>query len=74
MVAVPNNLRRDRIEMLQQDSEKWKLKGLVFYLYTPDGFGKSKLATQVEKILGVPATARNWRTVSTLLKYASYSQ
>jgi len=47
------------------------LKGLVFYLFTPDGFGKSKLATQIEKILGVPATARNWVTVNKLFEIAS---
>ncbi len=74
MDEVPSNIRRDRLESLQQVGEEWKLKGSVFYLYTPNGFGKSKLATQVEKILGVPATARNWRTVCTLLELASADQ
>ena len=67
----PINLRKDRIEVLQMEGEEWKLKGLVFYLFAPDGFGKSKLATQIEKILGVPATARNWLTVNKLLEIAS---
>ena len=71
MDDTPTNLREDRIEMLQKKSEKWKLKDSVFYLYTPDGFGKSKLASQVEKILGIPATARNLRTVKTLLQLAT---
>ena len=30
-------------------------------------FGESKLALQLEKILGVPITARNWNTVCALL-------
>ena len=67
----PINLRKDRIKLLQIEGEEWKLKGLVLYLFAPDGFGKSKLATQIEKILGVPATARNWVTVNKLLEIAS---
>jgi uncharacterized protein (DUF1697 family) len=51
-------------------SESFALKGKVFYLHTPDGFGKSKLAERVERSLGVDATARNWRTVSTVLELA----
>jgi len=42
----------------------------AFYLYAPDGVGRSRLASNVERCLAVPATARNWRTVgkmSTLL-------
>jgi uncharacterized protein (DUF1697 family) len=49
-------------------SESFALKGKVFYLHTPDGFGKSKLAGRVERSLDVEATARNWRTVSTVLE------
>jgi uncharacterized protein (DUF1697 family) len=45
----------------------------VFYLYTPDGFGTSKLAAQAGKLLGVTGTARNWRTVTTLLRLAQAS-
>ena len=41
-----------------------------FYLYKPEGFGRPKLAARVEKLLGVPATARNWNTV---LKLAQLS-
>lgn len=51
-------------------SERFELKGRVFYLHTPDGFGTSELAGRVEQLLGVPATARNWRTVTTLLAMA----
>ena len=48
--------------------EKWHLEGLVFYLFSPGGMSKSKLAEKLEKLLGVPATARNWNTVCTLQK------
>jgi uncharacterized protein (DUF1697 family) len=56
------------LDSLKAKSERFALKGSVFYLHTPDGFGKSKLAARVERALGVAATARNWRTVTTLLE------
>jgi uncharacterized protein (DUF1697 family) len=43
--------------------ENYKIVDRVFYLYAPDGIGRSKLAANAEKYLGVMATARNYRTV-----------
>ena len=51
-------------------SERFALKGTTFYLHTPHGLGTSKLARRVERALGVEATARNWRTVKTLIDLA----
>lgn len=62
--------KRPKIEQLtsmQVKSEAFNLCGKVFYLYAPDGVGRSKLAANVEKALGVPVTARNWNTVSKLV-------
>lgn len=67
----PNHPDLKRIAALATGSERFALKGQVFYLHTPDGFGTSKLATRVEQLLGVKATARNWRTVTTLLEMAN---
>lgn len=50
------------------DGEQFTLRGQVFYLYARDGIGKSKLAERAERLLGVAATARNWRTVTTLVE------
>lgn len=47
-------------------SEEFTLSGTVFYLHAPDGIGRSKLAANVEKLLGEPATARNLNTVNKL--------
>lgn len=44
-------------------TERWALRGDVLYLHAPDGIGRSKLASSAERHLGVPATARNWRTL-----------
>ncbi len=60
-------------ESLKANTERFALKGSVFYLHTPDGFGTSKLAKRAEKLLGVAATARNWRTVMALLDIAKVS-
>ena len=60
-------------EALKAKSERFKLAGSVFYLHTPDGMGSSKLAARAEKLLGVAATARNWRTVTTLLQMSQVS-
>ena len=44
-------------------TENYKLTDRVFYLHAPDGIGRSKLAANAERHLGVVATARNYRTV-----------
>jgi uncharacterized protein (DUF1697 family) len=49
-------------------SESFELKDGYFYLWAPDGIGRSKLAQSIEKGLGVTATGRNWRTVCKLLE------
>lgn len=58
----------ERLAALKSASEKFKLDKNIFYLYAPDGIGRSKLAAQVEQCLKVPATARNWNTVSKLVE------
>jgi uncharacterized protein (DUF1697 family) len=50
--------------------EQFVLRDKVFYFYAPEGIGKSKLAERAERLLGVAATARNWRTVTTLVDMA----
>ena len=54
------------LEALKTPTESFTLTQSCFYLHAPDGIGRSKLATKVEKTLGVPATARNWNTVDKL--------
>ena len=51
-------------------SERFHLGNRVFYLHTPDGYGRSRLATRAERMLGVAATARNWRTIVRLMEMA----
>jgi len=44
-------------------TERFHLTKTAFYLYAPDGIGRSRLAARVEQLLGVAATGRNLRTV-----------
>ncbi|MEX2573695.1 MAG: DUF1697 domain-containing protein [Balneolaceae bacterium] len=61
----------EKLEGLKTDSEEFELHRSVFYLHAPDGIGRSKLAGNVEKSMGVSVTARNWNTVLKLQEMAS---
>ncbi len=54
------------LKELKTDTESFLLNGVVFYLYAPDGIGRSKLAAKAGRCLGVASTARNWNTVAKL--------
>ena len=54
------------IDDAKASSERYKLTDRVFYLHAPDGIGRSRLAANVEKHIGVVTTARNFRTVDKL--------
>ena len=53
----------NKLNRLKGPDERFHLDEQVFYLDAPAGIGRSKLASGVEKILGVPVTARNWKSV-----------
>jgi len=63
----PKNPDGEKMNALRSVTEQFHTGEKVFYLYAPDGIGRSKLAAQAEKCLGVAATARNWNTVQKLL-------
>ncbi len=67
MAEPASNPDMASIEASAAPGERFKLVGRVFYLHAPDGVGRSKLAANVEKHLGVVVTARNYRTVGKLL-------
>jgi uncharacterized protein (DUF1697 family) len=66
----PNTPDMAKLESLRSASEKFELIEKTFYLHTPDGIGRSKLAANVEKVLGVVVTARNWRSVNAVMSMA----
>ncbi len=66
MAEAPRHADLKKLEALKTASERFTLKGKVFYLHAPDGVGRSKLAANAERLLGVPTTGRNWNTVCKL--------
>lgn len=56
----------EKLKTLKKESEQFWFTPDVLFLYAPEGIGRSKLATAVEKAVGVPTTARNWNTVRRL--------
>jgi uncharacterized protein (DUF1697 family) len=73
LASVPENPDLQALEDLKKDSERFSLKGSVFYLHAPEGIGRSKLTANIEKLLGVAATSRNWRTVTSIMALARSS-
>ena len=63
---VPDPRTTGKLEQLATETESWQLTGRVLYLHAPNGIGRSKLAARAEHKLGVPATARNMRTLTHL--------
>jgi uncharacterized protein (DUF1697 family) len=59
------------IDNAKTETESYRLTDRVFYLHAPDGIGRSKLAANAEKYLGVAGTGRNYRTVDKLLSLAT---
>jgi uncharacterized protein (DUF1697 family) len=61
----------DRLAETAAPSERFVADGRELYAWHPDGVARSKLWTALAgKDLGVKATARNWKTVETLLEMA----
>jgi uncharacterized protein (DUF1697 family) len=56
---------------LKNFPEEMHLRGRELFIYFPNGAGRSKLPwSQVEKLVGVTGTARNWNSVTKMLDMA----
>jgi uncharacterized protein (DUF1697 family) len=70
LASMPKNPDLGALESIKSDRERFALKDRVFYLHAPDGIGRSRLAANTEKLLGVAITVRNWRTVCKIMTMA----
>jgi uncharacterized protein (DUF1697 family) len=68
--GVPRSFDTDALDRVKAPNERYQLIGQVFYLHAPDGIGRSKLAETAGKGWGVNMTARNWRTITTVMDLA----
>ena len=70
LASVPKSPDLGKLDSLRREGERFHLGERVFYLHAPEGVGRSKLAASTEKLLGVPMTYRNWRTVCKIKEMA----
>jgi uncharacterized protein (DUF1697 family) len=64
----PSDNQLQKVADVDYPPDKFKIIGREIFTYCPNGFGKTKIYTNFfEKKMGVTGTARNWKTVSTLL-------
>lgn len=57
----------DMLQARAKDGEQVRLVGDAIYIHFPDGAGSSKLSPSlIDRLVGSPVTARNWRTMLTL--------
>jgi uncharacterized protein (DUF1697 family) len=59
-----------KVAAIKVGKEEIILDGRELYVYFPQGQGQSKLPPVLERTLKIPATARNWNTVTKLLAMA----
>lgn len=70
LATPPSHPQLAELNALKKESERFHLSPTVFYLHTPEGIGRSKLAAKAEKLLGVAMTYRNWKTVCKIKEIA----
>ncbi len=70
LAAPPDDPDLEGLEELRAESERFELTKNVFYLHAPKGIGRSKLAANAERLIGVPVTARNWRSIQKIVEMA----
>ena len=71
LASTPKSPDLAKLNSLKKESERFHLSDQVFYLPAPEGVGRSKLAASTEKLLGVPMTDRNWKTVCKVREMAA---
>jgi uncharacterized protein (DUF1697 family) len=72
LARPPEHPNLEELDRLKSESEQYHLTDRVFYLYAPEGIGRSKLAEKSEKLLGVPMTDRNWNTIMKIHKLINH--
>jgi uncharacterized protein (DUF1697 family) len=73
--VAPSDTVLARFVLQKAGDEAYDIKGKEVYLYCPNGYGKTKMSNQaIEKILKIPATTRNWNTVSALFAMCTASK
>jgi uncharacterized protein (DUF1697 family) len=68
---IPSEDQIQRVIKADYPPDKFKIIGREIFIFCPNGFGRSKIYTNFfENKMGVTGTARNWKTISTILNIA----
>jgi uncharacterized protein (DUF1697 family) len=70
LAARPADRAVETLDPHRAAPEELHVRGREIYLWCPDGLGRSKVLTGVERALDTAITVRNWRTVTELLRLA----
>lgn len=71
LLEQPTGLQIDKVKNINYPPDKFVISGREIFIYCPNGFGKTKLYTNFfENKMKVVGTARNWKTVNTLIEIA----
>lgn len=65
MTQVPSQEGIERLDSYRSESDEYRIEGREVYLLFRHSIRNSKLANNLQK-LDVPATVRNWKTISKL--------
>ncbi|MEU0054071.1 DUF1697 domain-containing protein [Streptomyces sp. NPDC006309] len=67
LAREPTAEQAARLEVPAGETAVFTLAGDEIHLHVPDGYGRTRLDNAfIERRLGIPATTRNWRTVTAL--------
>jgi len=66
------DLQIEKMRNVNYPPDKYQLSGREIFIYCPNGFGRTKLYTNFfEDKMKVTGTARNWKTITTILGLAN---
>ncbi|MFJ7150979.1 DUF1697 domain-containing protein [Streptomyces sp. NPDC100445] len=72
LAREPTAEQAARLEVPAGETAVFTLTGDEIHLHVPDGYGRTRLNNAfIERRLGIPATTRNWRTVTALGELAA---
>jgi uncharacterized protein (DUF1697 family) len=70
----PARERLATLKAVESGRDRFVARGNEIYVHCPDGFGRSKLAAALDRVLSTKSTSRNWNTVTTLFEMAIRKQ
>ena len=71
LYETPKDHPMEKLNAARSKGEEFSISDKEVFLFLPNGMGRTKLSNSFfEKMLLVPATTRNWNTVTTLFEMA----